>query len=122
MSSEIQELNSLLTQQNATIAKLEKELNQLSLNQQESKDPQIELIRKLTTENDKLKYRINVLKTSIEEAKSVKSKCLARRGAFLDGLGWIRASSCCLLKLIHQPSQLLLSSPAPVSRSTSATT
>ena len=73
MSSEIQELTNLVTQQNATLTKLEKELEQLTLKEQENKDPQHELLRKLTVENDKLKYRVNILKTSIEEAKSGKS-------------------------------------------------
>ena len=63
--SEMEELNELLKQQTTVIAKLEKELENLTLNQQDTKDPAFEELKKLTTENDKLKYRINILKRVI---------------------------------------------------------
>jgi len=72
MSSNQSELDQLLEQyskQTSLIEILEKELNSLQLNDN-SKDPNAELVKKLTTENDKLKYRINILKKSIEEAKT----------------------------------------------------
>lgn len=72
--SEVDELNELLKQQTSVISKLERELENLTLNQQDSKDPAFEELKKLTTENDKLKYRINILKKSIDDAKTGAAK------------------------------------------------
>lgn len=67
------DLDQLLEQfnkQNSLIESLEKELNSLKPSETKTDDANAELVKKLTTENDKLKNRINVLKTSIANAKS----------------------------------------------------
>lgn len=65
-SNEIAQLNANLEKQTKLIESLEKELEQLKL-RQSSNDSEA---KQFETENDKLKYRINVLEASIREAKS----------------------------------------------------
>lgn len=71
MSSELDQLVDQLNKQNSLITSLEKELESLRLNDNSSnQDPNAELLKKLQTENDKLKFRINILKRNIEETRS----------------------------------------------------
>ena len=67
-NNELAQLNTNLEKQTKLIESLEKELEQLKLKQ--SSDP---AVKELQVENDKLKYRINVLENSIREAKSPSS-------------------------------------------------
>lgn len=68
-NSELEQLTRQLEDQNSVIDRLEKELSGLQLNaKNQPEDPNAQLLKKLTTENDKLKYRINILKQSIAEA------------------------------------------------------
>jgi hypothetical protein len=59
----------LLKNQNNQIENLEKELNLLINNQKIDKNDEL---NKLLIENEKLKYRINVLKSSINQTKNIK--------------------------------------------------
>jgi predicted RNase H-like nuclease (RuvC/YqgF family) len=68
-TKEVSELQATLAKQNSLIESLEKELNNLKLSEDEN-DPNAELVKKLTNEQEKLKYRINILKGSIENAKN----------------------------------------------------
>lgn len=64
-----QELDNLvkkLTEQTSLVEKLEKELSQLSTNQEN--DASSKLLAELTSENTKLKYRINVLTNSLNDS------------------------------------------------------
>ena len=70
--SELDKLSTLLVDQNREIEQLENELNNLKLKQNDNHDPNAEQLKKLSIENDKLKYRINILKSSIEEASTPK--------------------------------------------------
>jgi len=67
-NNELAQLNTNLEKQTKLIESLEKELEQLKVKQ--SSDP---AVKELQVENDKLKYRINVLENSIREAKSPSS-------------------------------------------------
>jgi len=58
-----------LDNQTKLIESLEKELENLLLKQNDSKDPNAQLVKQLKTEQDKLNYRINTLKKSIQDAK-----------------------------------------------------
>jgi hypothetical protein len=68
-TAELNELQATLAKQNSLIESLEKELNNLILNEEKS-DSNSELVKNLSIEQEKLKYRINILKKSIEDAKS----------------------------------------------------
>lgn len=73
-NQELDELTRLFQSQNLMIESLEKELNDLKLNSKtQADDPNAQLVKKLNVENDKLKYRINILKQSIEECSGAKS-------------------------------------------------
>lgn len=57
--------------QTALIESLEKELSSLRCDETlSSNHSEAELVKKLTTENEKLKYRINILKKSIQDSNS----------------------------------------------------
>lgn len=64
-NSELDELIQKFEKQTALLETLENQLNSLNSNNNEA-----ELIKTLTTENDKLRYRIKILKKSIEDANS----------------------------------------------------
>ena len=72
-SQELLELTNQLDSQAKLIETLEKELENLMLKQNDSKDPNAQLVKQLKTEQDKLNYRINTLKKSIQDAKSGKT-------------------------------------------------
>ncbi len=70
-SKELDELTNLLQTQNSMIEALEKELNDLTLNSKtQADDPSAQQVKKLQTENDKLKYRIRILNQSIAEVQN----------------------------------------------------
>ena len=70
-NNELEEITKLLQNQNLTIENLENELNLLKSNMKnQSDDANAQLVKKLNTENDKLKYRINILKQSIADASN----------------------------------------------------
>jgi hypothetical protein len=69
-TNEISELTTVLENQKNLIDSLEKELDQLKLKQADSKDPNAKELAELMHENDKIKYRINILEQSINEIKS----------------------------------------------------
>lgn len=64
-NSELEELIEKFEKQAVLLETLENQLNSLNSNNNEA-----ELIKTLTTENDKLRYRIKILKKSIEDANS----------------------------------------------------
>ena len=73
-SKELEELTNLLQNQNNMIETLEKELNDLTLNSKsQADDPNAQQVKKLQTENDKLKYRIRILNQSIAEVNNSSS-------------------------------------------------
>ena len=73
-SKELDELTNLLQNQNKMIEALEKELNELTLKSKvQADDPNAQQVKKLQTENDKLKYRIRILNQSIAEVNGSSS-------------------------------------------------
>lgn len=82
-NNELAQLNTNLEKQTKLIESLEKELEQLKLKQ--SSDP---AVKELQVENDKLKYRINVLENSIREAKSPSSTTTTTTSASTSNLSF----------------------------------
>ena len=84
-NNELEELTQLLQNQNLTIESLENELNLLKSNMKnQSDDANAQLVKKLNTENDKLKYRINILKQSISDAASDPSTAPVAGNSFVN--------------------------------------
>lgn len=74
MSSEISEINDLLNKQFNLIDDLEKQLKDLDLKGSQQQNESSQLVGKLANENEKLKYRINVLRSSLSDVNSNKSE------------------------------------------------
>lgn len=68
MSSSIQDLSNLLQTQNSEIERLEKEIENLSLNGNGTNNGELQ---KLQVENEKLKYRLKILKNEIDISNGI---------------------------------------------------
>lgn len=88
MSSQVDQLTQKLAEQTKLVEQLEKELAEL-LSQKSSGSANVDelsqQINKLTTENDKLKYRVNVLNSSIKEAAAGGNTSTSQTAVVLQG-------------------------------------